>query len=355
MGVALLLVGLDLFFGLVNELRFIGRGHYRLFDALGYLLRVAPTHGYELFPWAALVGTLLSLGLLASHHELVILRAAGISVLRISASILKAALVVTAVVVLMGEMFAPLSEHWAQNNRAFALNGGKALETGGGLWVRQGTTFVHVQAILDAPQSKQPILSGVTRYQLDEQGGLQEAMSAEKAIPQFKRGRIGNSAKVVGWQLEGVRKTTFFEGRTEVAALPRLALTDLLDLNLLQTAHIKHPERLPLSQLWRTLSERTKNGLDARPYGVALWSRIYRPVIILLMVGLAIPFIFGPLRSATLGLRITVGILVVFAFHGLNTLFVPLAMVYHWPPLLAVVLPSLLFMGVGLVLLKQVR
>ena len=59
---------------------------------------------------------------------------------------------------------------------------------------------------------------------------------------------------------------------------------------------------------------------------------------------LAVPFVLGPLRSCSKGLRLLVGIIVGFLFHLLNALFCPLVTVIDVPPSMAVMLPPIVFL-----------
>ena len=106
--VSIALLSLDLFFTLVNELKLVGRGTYTLRSALSFLALSAPTRFYAMFPWAALLGTLISLGSLAGNRELVVMRTASISVLRICYSVVKAAFILTIFIVIIGEALRPL-------------------------------------------------------------------------------------------------------------------------------------------------------------------------------------------------------------------------------------------------------
>jgi len=58
--------------------------------AIEYMVFILPGKAYVLFHTSILLGTLLSMGHLASSSELVILRAAGVSVARITWSVMKA-------------------------------------------------------------------------------------------------------------------------------------------------------------------------------------------------------------------------------------------------------------------------
>lgn len=337
--VSIALLSLDLFFTLVNELKLVGRGNYTLRAALSFLALSAPTRFYAMFPWAALLGTLISLGSLASNRELVVMRTASISVMRICYSVVKAALILTVFIVIIGEGIAPFADRIAQNKKTTAISGGQSIETLYGLWIRQGQVYIHVRTLNSPTQ-----LSGITRYQFDSDRKLQEVSVAEQATKEKD-----------GWHLTNITGTKFLDHKTEVIQIKEQILPTLLEPEVLETAKMKHPERLPLTSLWRIIHHRMKNELNANVYALAFWSKIFQPFLIILMVVLAVPFVFGPLRSVSMGFRIVAGIGVAYLFHTINAMFAPLAMVYQVPPFLAVLLPLLLFAGLGYVLLIRVR
>jgi len=334
--VAFALLGFDLFFTLVNELKMIGKGEYTLVVALIFLVLSIPGRLYNMFPWAALLGTLICMGALANHSELVVMRTSAISILRITGSVLKAALILIVFAVLIGEGVAPIAERFAQTKKTAALSGGQTVQTPLGLWVRHGQEFVHVQTVRGNGE-----LLGVTRYQFDNKRRVTEALFAESAVRENKE-----------WRLTNVKGTRFLDKKTTTFQEKTKILPQLLETEILEAAMVKHPERLSLLALWRTIQHRVKNELNTENYQFAFWTKIFQPVVILMMVFLAVPFVFGPLRSSSTGFRIVIGILVAFSFHTLNHLFGPLAVVYQVPAILAVLMPIILFSGIGFWMLR---
>ncbi len=337
--VAFALLGFDLFFKLVDELKLVGRGQYTLSTTFLFLLLTIPSRLYAMFPWSALIGSLIGLGALANHSELVVMRTASISVARITWAVLKAAFVLMIVVVLLGEGVAPITERLASDKRTLALSGGQTIQTDFGLWVRQGREFVHVQTIRSNGE-----LLGVTRYQFDEKRRLIKAIFAERAL---------FSDNV--WHLYQVQGTAFLVDKTTRFKTDTQMVKNLLEPEILETALVKHPERLSLPALFRTIQHRTKNALNTQSYELAFWTKVLQPVVILMMVFLAVPFVFGPLRTGSQGRRAVIGILVAFLFHTTNHLFAPLAVVYQLPPILAVLSPIVVFSGFGIWMLRRVK
>jgi lipopolysaccharide export system permease protein len=118
--------------------------------ALRYLLLIQPQRLYELFPMALLVGGLLGMGALASGSELIVMRAAGLSLTRLTRSVLQAGLLLSLAVLLVGEFIAPPLEQFAREQRAIAKGENLAIRGGRGFWARDGDYFIHVQGCCPA-------------------------------------------------------------------------------------------------------------------------------------------------------------------------------------------------------------
>jgi lipopolysaccharide export system permease protein len=108
--VLLVLLSLDSFFRLVRELNEVGEGNYTYLEMLLYLVLTTPYRIVEFFPVAALLGAIIGLGTLASHSELVVMRAAGVSILRVAGSVMKTGLLFIIAVMLLSEYVVPGAE-----------------------------------------------------------------------------------------------------------------------------------------------------------------------------------------------------------------------------------------------------
>jgi len=336
--VLLVLLTIDILFSWVQELKWVGREDYHLSSSLAFMALTLPRRLYMLFPWAALLGSLLSLGALHANSELLVLRAGGVSMARLIGSVLKTATLLTLIMMVIGEGLSPSMERWAQSNRAFALSGGQTIQTPYGVWVRQGLDFIHIKTV-----QNQGELWGVTRYQFDNNRHLLSVSFIKHAT------RMGKE-----WQLNDIETTDFLEKSLKTTSSATQSFQGLPSPEILETLGSKHPERLSLVTLWRSIRHSSENALSTQNYELAFWSKLMQPFMILVMVFLAIPFVFGPLRSGGAGLRIIVGSLMGFAVHLCNT-FAPLTVIYHMPPLVAASLPALLFAGLGFGLLRRQR
>ncbi len=316
------IVGLALLFAFIDELGDI-EDSYGLLDAAWYVLLTAPRRIYEMLPMAALIGCLIGLGTLASNSELTIMRAAGVSVGRIVWSVMRPMLMLMVVGILIGEYLAPQTENQAQSFRAMAQGGGDAQSAKHGLWHRQGNEYVHINAVQPSG-----ILYGVTRYRFDDQRHLQSSSFARQAH------YIDNH-----WQLQDVT-TTLFKGRsTEVQTAAEESWDIELSPQMLGTV-VMEPEALSLVGLWKYIGYLADQELNNQRYWLAFWSKLLQPLVTAALVLMAISFIFGPLRSVTLGQRIFTGVLVGFVFRIAQDLLGPSSLVFGFSPLLAVLVPA---------------
>ncbi|PTQ71612.1 LPS export ABC transporter permease LptG [Pseudomonas sp. GV071] len=330
-----IIVGLALLFAFIDELGDV-QGSYGLDDAAWYIFLTTPRRVYEMLPMAALIGCLIGLGSLASSSELTIMRAAGVSVGRIVWAVMKPMLVLMLAGILIGEYLAPWSENIGQASRSMAQGGGEAQSSKRGLWHRQGDEFVHINAV-------QPngVLYGVTRYKFDDQRHLQSSSFAKKAHYQGDH-----------WQLEDVATTLFHERNTEVVQTPSERWDVQLTPQLLGTV-VLEPEALSVTGLWRYIHYLADQGLANGKYWLAFWTKVLQPVVTAALVLMAISFIFGPLRSVTLGQRVFTGVLVGFVFRIAQDLLGPSSLVFGFPPLLAVLIPSLICGIAGFWMLRR--
>ena len=335
LGVLGVLLGLALLFSFIDEMGDMG-ATYGVLDAGRYVLLSAPGRAYELLPMAALIGCLIGLGSLASSSELTIMRAAGVSLSRIVLSVMRPMLVLMLAGILVGEYLAPWTDNLAQSGRSLALAGGEAQSTRRGLWHRQGDEFIHINSV--QPDGE---LIGVTRYRLDERMNMQSASFARRAS--FHNGQ---------WMLEGVATTHFLPGRTQVEQQASQQWNIRLDPAVLATV-VLDPEALSISGLWRYTRYLEEQGLSSARYWLAFWSKVLQPLVTAALVLLAISFIFGPLRSVTLGQRVFTGVVVGFIFRIAQELLGPASLVFGFSPVLAVLVPALICALIGARLLQR--
>ena len=82
---------------------------------------------------------------------------------------------------------------------------------------------------------------------------------------------------------------------------------------------------------------------------------MWRFLVILVMVSLAVPLLFGSMRRVGVGQRVFVGVLIGIAVYVLNKAVTQLAVVYPVSPAVAAFLPGLICLAGTLWLFRRVR
>ena len=92
---------------------------------------------------------------------------------------------------------------------------------------------------------------------------------------------------------------------------------------------------------------------DGSAYQLSFWKKALQPLTTAALVIVAVAFIFGPLRSATMGSKVFTAICFGILFYLVQNLLSTISLVYQLNPLLAVFLPIFFCLMIGLVLLKR--
>ncbi|CAM3742140.1 LPS export ABC transporter permease LptG [Rheinheimera salexigens] len=323
-------------FKFIDQMRSVGRGYYDMVHAALYTLYSVPGDLVTFFPMAALIGGLIGLGMLASNSELVVMQAAGMSRFNIVSSVMKTAVIMMLIVMAVAEWGAPVSDRAARELRIKAISDGNLFAAQQGVWAKDGDQFVNIKQVDDFGN-----LNNIVIYQFDEELKLLSIVSAESAV--FK-----NDA----WLLQQVKRLQFTEPKIEQQQLDKQRWRSSLTPEKLGVVTIK-PEMLSLTGLVDYVDYLEQNGQDASRYQLAFWRKVLQPLTIIAMLLMALSFIFGPLRSVTMGARVLMGILTGFAFYMTNEVFGPIALVYQLPPAAGAMLPSLLFILLSIYLMRK--
>ncbi|MDC1452728.1 LptF/LptG family permease [Porticoccaceae bacterium] len=172
----MVLVGLDSVGAIIDQSGDITRNYF-FTDALIYVVTLVPSRIYEYIPFASLIGCLVGLGLLAGNSEVIVMRAAGVSPLRIVGFVLKPVLIFVILGMTIGEYFSPYLDQLAEGKREYLRKGESAQDSSSGLWNREGNQFMHANAVFPGG-----VLYGVTRYQFNDDREIEEAEGLKPVI-----------------------------------------------------------------------------------------------------------------------------------------------------------------------------
>jgi lipopolysaccharide export system permease protein len=336
MAVLMLLSGLYIFVTQQDE---IGTGSYSVADAFLYVGLNLPQYAFSLLPIGALIGALLGLGNLARSSELVVMRASGVSGFRIAGWTALGGVVLMALMWVLGEYVAPPLEQYAREQKAFAKYQEFSLTGSRSAWAKDGNTFIAVRQ-----QSAENRFGGVLVIQFNGQHNLVRIGRADAA-------NVGLQNR---WTLENYAGSRF-EGDTVIPErLARMELVTRLSPDFLGLA-VVNPDSLPSRSLYEYISHLRENGLDSREYETAFWSRIARTVALVVIVMLAVPFAFGPMRSTGTGARTVVGILIGAGFSLLSRMLESSGQVFDLSPLVVAWAPIVLLTGITMIAIGRLK
>ena len=334
LGALLVLISLSLFLLLVRELDDVGRGGYGALQLIQYMVLNIPGNLVEFMPLAVLLGTMLSLGTLASNSEVIAMQASGMPLKRMLAAVLQASLVLALAGFLLADWVVPDSETAARKIKNLSRVQTTALESDQGLWIKDEFRVVHIQAMLPNGFAR-----GIEIFELDQDGKLLSTLRAERAVPREQ-----------GWELQQVSRSTILTQSAATQTFERLVYEGNLSPELLQVLTIE-PRQMSSTALYAYLGFLDGNRLDAYAARLVFWKKIFAPMSVVIMCLLAFPFVLGSQRQSSSGHRLLIGILLGLAFVVVERLLTQFGIQFHINALLVAALPNLLFLSLAIYLL----
>jgi len=334
--VMIILVALFCFLELVGQLDDIGTGRYQMQDAFAFVALTLPMHILELMPVSALLGSIVALGPLASHSELLAMQACGVPVQRICCSVLGTGILLMLMVAVLAEFIAPPMAQYAWMQRLLALSRPGTMLTEHGFWAGDGLRFIHVHDIL---QGEGPI--DIDIYEFDVQGRMKTFMHARKAEIRDNR----------QWLLKDVDQKIIKEVDITTRQFDGLTWNSFLTSKQVSVLALS-PDTLSPSDLYqyvRTLREKKAN---AEHYALALWQKLSIPFSTGAMILLSLPFVFGSPRSVSTENRIMLGSIIGMAFYFGAQILGYLGLIFSLSPALTTMTPVAIIVCVAL---RQLR
>jgi lipopolysaccharide export system permease protein len=330
------LVAIFSFFAFIDQLEDVGRGDYGIAKAVVFVLFSVPNLTYELFPMAALIGSLIGFGTMMRNGEVAVIRCNGVPKSRVVFAVVKAGLVLLVAAMIIGEFISPPAERFAHDYRTIAINNRITFKSENGFWARDGNSYINIREILPGDQ-----LRDVYIYEFDNENKLRLSTYAE-------------FARYTGrdWVLQNISQTSLEDDGLSKRTLPEAAWDSILKPDLLQMVTI-NPDSLSIWSLLKYSRFLNNNGQNAQRYEHVLWLKLSYPIATVVMVVLAVPMVMRATRTVTVGQRVLVGALIGLGFHLLNQAAGHLGVVYEIPPILSATGPALLMSFAAMYLLAK--
>jgi len=301
-----------------------------------------PQYVYFVLPIAALLASLVTVGLLTKSSELIVMKACGISLYRAAAPLFVLGAAWSGVLFALEETVLAHANRQAQATRHVIRGGSpRTFDVLNRQWVagRDGSLYNYV--FFDPRREE---LSGLSIYRFaDREWRVSSRTFAARAEYRGEAWRAHG-----GWTRE-------FDRRAEIRSFTTFDQTTLrLEAADYFTAEQPDAERMNYRQLRGYIDELQTSGFNIVPYAVALQRKISFPFVTVIMTLIAVPFAVTTGRRGAL-YGIGAGIVIAITYWLLFSIFAAIGTAGLLSPVLAAWAPNVLFFAGAAYLLLTVR
>lgn len=307
------------------------KGQTTLVRLLEYFWYATPQFFVYVLPIAALVATLVTIGLLTKTSELTVMKACGISLYRAALPILAFSLLWSGVLFAVGESVLARANRRAETlNREIRTGQAQATDTANRTWLVNDDGDIYHYLHFDAERRE---LGGLTVYEF-----------AERPWSLARRTHAAQASYDEVWQGSDVWVRDFAAaedgfsvyGREAARELPAVAPPAFF------TAELPEADLMSFRELGRYIVELTARGFDVVNLEVALHRKVSFPLVTVILTLIAIPFAVttGP-RGALYG--VGAGIALSFSYFIVISVFGALGSAGVLTPPTAAWAPNVLF------------
>jgi lipopolysaccharide export system permease protein len=332
--VLLALAGLFEFIGELDDIK----GDYHTPQVILFTALRLPNLAFEMLPVAALIGSLLGLGALAGHSEIIVMRSAGLSVMRLASMVAVSGAVMLVLTGLLGEFIGPPLDFYARDMRMEARYQ-KDEDLSKDAWVKDGPVYLHLERV-----NSEFDFGSIYLFRFDDENKL-------ASIAQAENSGIDDQDN---WILENLRETRFRNDGVQVVESSVAVETFEVNAELLGNSLAK-PLSLSARGLLVYIDYLKRNNLDASQYESEIWYRASRTLTVLIMPILSLAFVFGSLRSGGAGGRLMIGVVVGLAYYLASETLANSGQVFDLNPAVVNWLPLLVLCAITVIALRRVR
>ncbi|MEM9428945.1 MAG: LPS export ABC transporter permease LptG [Pseudomonadota bacterium] len=336
--VAAILTGIVALIMFIESLRRAGRRDQGLDFALQLTLFEIPATLALVFPLILMLGALMTFQSLARGSELVVIRAAGVSALRVLVVPMIAAGVIGVLFILFFNPIVAITKEAASNMRAEASRAASNVlsVSEDTVWLRQGETVGQTVIQADRVSADGRILFGVRMHRFDADNRMTQRLEANSATLEGARWLLRNVRR---WQVAADGSL----GKAE--ALVQLTLpTDLLTEQILDS--FSPPETISIWALPGFIDRLERAGFSAIRHRVYLQSQLAVPALFAAMVLIGAGFSLRHARFGQSGVMILFSIFAGFLLYFFkdlseslgNTGEIPIWLAAWSPPAVAILL-----------------
>jgi lipopolysaccharide export system permease protein len=332
-----ILLPLFSFLDLLDQLHDVGKGTYQVKDAFLSTALLLPRRFIQLAPFVALIGNVIALGRLAVGSELTVLRAAGVSPVRISLVPIVIGIILLVFNLLLDQFIAAQLQQQAISTRAAALEKSASLGKELGIWTRDEHNILRIGEMLHAGKA-----ANIEVMHFDDNGFLQTYIHAKYA--DFIDGDL--------WELSDVVTKTFTGNRIESVNTDSMEWKSFLNPDDISTL-TKPPESLSPIELFQHVRFLRATGQEADAYALALWRKAGGALTTIAMLLFSIPFVFGSVRTG-LANRLVLASMLGMSVYLFDQIFANAGLLLRMNPALVALVPGLVLIAIASLWLRRI-
>ena len=342
-GALLALFGLFEFMDRAND---VGDANYTLADALLVTAMVMPARLADLSPFITLIGAVYGLGTFVRSHELLAMRAAGLTPLRLAVVTGISSLLFLLTFGVVEIAARPMSQQANLYYMAETSRDG-TLFSESGIWVQHGNTYVHIESL-----ERGGAPTGIHVYNFGGDDELDVYTRAENATIRSES----------SWQLRNVLETFYPDLEPEAEPdSPRIRRTEYQTRDWAPpwrqtTVFFEMPlESLSLLQIFRHMLVLQEEDAATGAYALEFWRRCMVPLSGIVFTLFAAPFVIGVGPRSSMGGAVTLGLANALGIFLLQQIVTNSIYLLTQSSVLAVLTPILLVLVPAILLIRRVN
>lgn len=301
-----------------------------------YYAYYAPTIIYQMLPVACLLATVFTLSTLSKSNELVALFSVGMSLIRITFSMLLSVLVISIGVLFLSDRILP---NFSREKTAIMEREIKKKQTLSStiknerIWYRSKDNIFNIKTLNEETHKAQ----GLTLYYFNSQWELIQMITAKEVDLLGENWKLKDGSVTLFTEDSSFPLTSSFKQKTVVMG------EDAQDLSSTGSPS----DVLSLAELSNYIKKNKEAGLDTVRYEVSYHSKYGFAFAALVMSLLGIPFSVGKARSGGIMLNIGICLGLVFLYWVLYSSALTLGNYGQIPPVIAAWLPNVAIAGLA--------
>lgn len=307
-----------------------------------YYLYSMPGMAGQALPFAALIGTLLSLGNLSRHQELTAMRAGGVSLVSIIAPVLLGGVLISCLGFLNNEVIMPAYAARAAHikNVEVGKKQQRVIFQQRRLWLRGPDNSI---ANIDLVTPERTEMIGVNIYKLNPDFSIRERIKAGRLVWED-----------TAWKLRDSQKFTT-KGEIVIVTPANGEIYNIVEKPEDMGMIVKSSGEMSFNELRDYVRRLKSSGYKAVKYEVNLHEKVAYPFASLLMVLIATPFSLQRVRSGGAARGIALALLITAIYWALSSGGRALGLSGAMPPLEAAWLANVVFAVIAMITIYRMQ